>query len=29
VIDLATYPANPPLHDADAIALARAALRRF
>ena len=29
VIDLTTYPSNPPLHDADAIALARAALRRF
>jgi hypothetical protein len=29
VIDLTTYPANPPLHDADAIAIARAALRRF
>jgi hypothetical protein len=28
-IDLATYPENPPLHDADAIAIARAALRRF
>jgi hypothetical protein len=29
VIDLATYPPNPPLHDADAIAFARAALQRF
>lgn len=29
VIDLSTYPPNPPLHDADAIALARAALERF